>query len=51
MTNILRTPSRDDIAHVAGLIGPHIRRTPVMQVAASDFGLSGQPITLKLEFL
>lgn len=51
MTQPVRTPSRDDIAHVAGLIGPHLRRTPVMQVAASDFGLSGSPLTFKLEFL
>lgn len=33
------------------VIRPHIRRTPVIEVAAADFGLGGAPITFKLEFL
>ena len=47
----LRLPTPADIASAAALIAPHIRRTPVMTVAAGDFGLSGAPLTLKLEFL
>lgn len=46
-----RLPTPADIAAAAALIAPHIRRTPVMTVAAGDFGLSGAPLTLKLEFL
>lgn len=33
------------------LIRPWIRRTPVVQVDATDFGLSGRPLTFKLELL
>src|SRR5688500_4201254 len=33
------------------VIRPHIRRTPVIEVAAEDFGVSGGPIVFKLEFL
>jgi threonine dehydratase len=51
MTQVLRTPSRADIIATAALIAPHIRRTPVLQAAAADFGLSGAPLTFKLEFL
>ena len=40
-----------DIAVTHGLIAPHIRRTPVVEVAAQDFGLSGRPLLFKLEFL
>lgn len=47
----LRLPSPDDIAAIATLIAPHVRRTPVMTVEAADFGLEGQPLTFKLEFL
>jgi len=47
----LHLPTAADIASTAALIAPHIRRTPVMTVAAADFGLAGAPITFKLEFL
>ena len=33
------------------LIRPHIRETPIIEVAAADFGLAGAPIVFKLEFL
>jgi threonine dehydratase len=33
------------------IIRPYIRETPVVEVEAADFGLSGLPITFKLEFL
>lgn len=32
-------------------IRPHVRLTPVIDVDPADFGLSGQPIAFKLEFL
>jgi threonine dehydratase len=47
----LRLPTPADIASAATLIAPHIRRTPGMTTPAADFGLSGAPLTLKLEFL
>ena len=37
------------IAQCAKLIRPHIRRTPVIEVDAGEFGLDGQPLALKLE--
>lgn len=40
-------PRRIKEAH--GLIARHIRRTPVMAVAGSDFGLADMALTLKLE--
>lgn len=33
------------------LIRPYIRETPIIEVAAADFGLAGAPIVFKLEFL
>jgi len=39
------------IAAAYPLIRPHIRETPVIEVAASDFPLAGAPIAFKLEFL
>lgn len=46
-----RTVSPEAIADTARLIAPYIRRTPVMAVEPADFGLSGAPVTLKLELL
>jgi threonine dehydratase len=43
------TPSTIEAAYP--LIRPHIRETPVIEVAAADFGLSGAPIVFKLDFL
>ena len=43
--------TRDDITATERLIRPHIRRTPVIDVAAGDFGLDGEPLALKLELL
>ena len=42
---------RDDIAHVEQLIRPHIRRTPVIEVDAVDFGLAATRLSFKLELL
>jgi threonine dehydratase len=41
--------SRDRIAAIEPIIRPYIRRTPVIDLAASDFGLAGERLTLKLE--
>jgi threonine dehydratase len=43
--------SRAEIDETAKLIAPYVRRTPVIEVAAADFGLNGPPITFKLELL
>jgi threonine dehydratase len=43
------TPAAIEAAYP--LIRPHIRETPIVEVAAGDFGLAGAPITFKLEFL
>jgi threonine dehydratase len=42
---------RDRIAATERLIRPHIRRTPVIDIDAGDFGLTPRPLALKLEFL
>ena len=43
--------SRERIEGAERIIRPHIRRTPVVEIVGSDFGLDGIPITLKLEQL
>ena len=47
------TPVIDRAAIAAAYprFAPHIRRTPVVRVAAEDFGLDLPPLTFKLEFL
>ena len=40
---------RASIATAEKLIRPHIRRTPIICVEPADFGLAGEPLTLKLE--
>jgi threonine dehydratase len=42
---------RNSIAQTERLIRPHIRRTPVVEVDAADFGLSAARLSLKLELL
>jgi threonine dehydratase len=42
---------REAIAATERLIRPYVRRTPVIGIDAADFGLSGRPVALKLEFL
>jgi threonine dehydratase len=42
---------RSTIAPTYNRIRGYIRRTPVIEVAAEDFGLGGAPLTLKLELL
>ncbi len=41
--------SRERITATERLIRPHIRRTPVVETAGADFGLSFDRLTLKLE--
>jgi len=43
--------TRENIAAVYAKIRPHIRRTPILEVAGSDFALSAVDLILKLEFL
>ena len=43
--------TRETIAATYELIRSHVRRTPVIEVDAADFGLSGRPIVFKLELL
>src|SRR5215471_3073537 len=42
---------RDSIARTERLIRPHIRRTPVIEVDAEDFGLGALAFSFKLELL
>jgi threonine dehydratase len=42
---------RDSIAQTERLIRPHIRRTPVIEVDAADFGLGAARFSFKLELL
>lgn len=43
--------SAEDIRAAYRAIAPHVRHTPVIEVDAADFALSGAPVTLKLESL
>jgi threonine dehydratase len=43
--------TRDPIAQNYERIRSHVRRTPVIEIDAADFGLAPRPILLKLEFL
>lgn len=43
-------PTRAEIADARERIAPHVRRTPVIDVAVGTFGV-GEPLTLKLELL
>jgi threonine dehydratase len=45
------TLDRAAVLAAEAVIRPYIRRTPVIEVAPEDFGLSGAPIVFKLEFL
>jgi threonine dehydratase len=45
------TIDRERIKITERVIRPHIRRTPVVEIAGTDFGLDASPIYLKLEQL
>lgn len=49
MTKLEITRAAIDAVHP--VIAPHVRETPVVRVAAEDFGLAGAPIAIKLELL
>ncbi|HTH96221.1 MAG TPA: pyridoxal-phosphate dependent enzyme, partial [Stellaceae bacterium] len=42
---------RAEIEAAEALIRPHIRRTPILACDGADFGLTPQPLTLKLELM
>ena len=42
---------REHITAVGKIIRPHVRRTPVLEVAGSDFGLDSTSLIFKLELL
>lgn len=44
-------PGRADVLAAESVIRPHVRRTPVIETPAEDFGLAGPPVSFKLEFL
>jgi threonine dehydratase len=45
------TIDRESIASTYELIRPHVRRTPIVEVEGSDFGLNGIRVIPKLELL
>jgi threonine dehydratase len=42
---------RESIAAVEQIIRPHVRRTPILEISAADFGLDSTHLIFKLEFL
>jgi threonine dehydratase len=51
MTTSEPVPDRASVLAAEPIIRPYIRATPVFSTGAADFGLSGQPLTFKLEFM
>ncbi|MCX6631693.1 MAG: threonine/serine dehydratase [Candidatus Solibacter sp.] len=51
MTESSMVSMRERIARTYDVIRPYIRRTPVMEVDAADFGLDPVPLVLKLELM
>jgi len=51
MTEATSPIDRAAVERAMALIRPHVRLTPVLEIAAADLGLAGPPVTLKLEFL
>jgi threonine dehydratase len=51
MTESSIAAMREGIARTYEVIRPYIRRTPVVEVDAADFGLDPMPLVLKLELL
>jgi threonine dehydratase len=51
MSPTLNSVSREAIAATYEIIRPHVRRTPLVNVDAADFGLGAFPLRLKLELL
>src|ERR1017187_1208897 len=51
MTDRSIAAMRQEIARTYDVIRPYIRRTPVVDVDAADFGLDPGPLVLKLELM
>jgi len=51
MNSVAMEALREEIARTYEVIRPHIRRTPVVEVDAADFGLAPVPLVLKLELM
>src|ERR1700760_218570 len=51
MPDASTTVTRDRIAATYDIIRPHVRQTPLVEVASGDFGLPSFPLRLKLEFM
>jgi threonine dehydratase len=51
MSPAIRSVSREAIAASYEVIRPQVRRTPLVEVDAADFGLDPRPLRLKLELL
>src|ERR1039457_6618251 len=51
MTESSIVSMRQEIARTYDVIRPYIRRTPVVDVEAADFGLDPMPLVLKLEIM
>src|SRR5664279_2276613 len=51
MTDLSIAAMRREIARTYDVIRPYIRRTPVVDVDAADFGLDPMPLVLKLELM
>ena len=51
MTESSIASMREEIARTYNVIRPYIRRTPVVDVNAADFGLDPIPLALKLEMM
>jgi len=51
MRSVSSEIDRERIAHCTKLIRPYIRRTPVIEIDAADFGLKSNKLYLKLELL
>lgn len=44
-------PDHNAVRAAEAVIRPHIRRTPVIEAPAADFGLDGAPLSFKLAFM
>ena len=51
MTTSQTIPDRATVLAAEPVIRPYIRTTPVFSTGAADFGLSGAPLSFKLEFM
>jgi len=50
-SHAIAIPDRDAVRAAEAVIRPYVRRTPVLEAKAEDFGLGGAPLSFKLEFM